>query len=242
MNKILIALLSSAVSAGVTWFITKHVYNKKMDTLANKATDEINNMRNQLDALHKEFVVNRPIEEAVENMKKWDNIASQTKIDKEYNDTLSVLKTYSDGKSDEEVVTEFRQNILAGRELAKQRTNYAELTKSYDRESPSFGERIPNAKVILPEDGPTIKEISMDEFADEEVYEKSYLSLYEDERMLYDEDGTELSCKGVLGVSLDELLKRANEDGEDAFYFKDIITERAYQVDIYMGTYEEDVK
>lgn len=188
MNKILVSLISAAVGAAVSWFITKRVYEKKMDDLANATVEEVQAMHEQITNLHKVFVEEQPIEVADARQKTWDQIAEAS------GSTI--------GKTDAEVVKEFRDNILAAREQKEREndiTGYAVETAQYTSDP------------VNPDTykGPSIYLITELEYEDGDPgYSKEEWSMWLKEEGIYDEYGEPVDAvKGFIGLTYEELAE-----------------------------------
>lgn len=207
MNKIFISAISLAVGAAVSWFITKKVYDKKINNLVASTNEEVEAMHKQLSELHKTLVDEQPTTVALENQKKWDEIAKTA--------GSKVGATYAP-KTDDQVVEEFRANIEAA--------NVAP--------TPSFAEYKEEAAKYIPDeiqnDGPTIYEITAEEYYHGDPgYTKTDLDLYMLEEDVYDTDTSERidGLTGFIGMTVEELMDRID------IYYDDDTTEDEFDKD-----------
>lgn len=224
MNNVIIGLISASISAAVTYILTKRVYERKMDKLAEKTTKELLMKEEQLSEMHRVFVKSQPMPESLKRQKIWDTIIEKTKSN-----------TYIP-KTDEEVVKEFRDGIMAARTTTEERYSEAMgAIKTYGGdESPS--------------DISVFKEISFEVYdSDEEGYDKEDLSYYMSCGDLYDDRDYLLDDpKGVIGLNSKELEDRVdtaiNFDGANMFYIRDDDTRTDYCITIFgpetMSPYE----
>lgn len=186
MNKIIISLFSAAAGAAISWFITKRHYEKKLDEFAESTTDEVASMHEQLSDLHKVFVTEQPIEVAGERQKMWDKIANKagSRV----------------GKSDAEVVQEFREGILR----AKAQSEGVDVEAWKETTNPYVSD-----KDIPYEVGGSIYPITSLEFYEGETkHTKEEMTLWMLEEALYDDYEEPIDApKGSLGVTLEELME-----------------------------------
>ena len=207
MNKVIISLISAAVGAAASWFITKKIYDKKIDNLVASTNEEVGAMHQQLSELHKIFVDDQPTTVALERQKQWDKIAKDA--------GSKVGATYTP-KTDDQVVEEFRAGIEAANAKPNVDFNvYKEETAKY------VPEEIEN-------DGPTIYEITAEEYYNGDPgYSKNELDLYMLEEDVYDADTTERvdGLKGYIGMTPEELMERVDiyysDDTEEDKFDKD---------------------
>ena len=209
MNKIIIGIVSAAVGAAVSWFVTKKIYDKKLDNLVASTNEEVESMHKQLSDLHRIFVETQPTTVAMERQKQWDEIA------KEANSTVGA--TFKP-KTDEEVVNEFRAGIDNAK---KEKKDIPDVFKQYSESAQTYTPDEINTE-------PTIYEITAEEyFNGDPGYSKNELDLYMLEEDVYDRDTTERvdGLKGFIGMTPEELMGRIDiyydDDTEADKYDKD---------------------
>lgn len=209
MNKIIIGIVSAAVGAAVSWFVTKKIYDKKLDNLVASTNEEVESMHKQLSDLHRIFVETQPTTVAMERQKQWDEIA------KEANSTVGA--TFKP-KTDEEVVNEFRAGIDNAK---KEKKDIPDVFKQYSESAQTYTPDEINTE-------PTIYEITAEEyFNGDPGYSKNELDLYMLEEDVYDRDTTERvdGLKGFIGMTPEELMDRVDiyydDDTEADKYDKD---------------------
>ena len=214
MNKIAIATLTAAITAPTTWFITKKHYEKKLDILANSTVAEVSSMHDQLKELHRVFVEEQPIEVAESRQRTWDTIA------KEVNSSV--------GRTDAEVVEEFRNGIMNAN-TPQENAGYSENVAEYSSE--------PEKTTSF--DGPNIFMITGAEFDDcDPTHTKEELELWMVEEGLYNESDDPVdACKGFIGITLEELISIADTHDNEYLYFRNENTMSDYSVHINRDGY-----
>jgi hypothetical protein len=219
-EKIVIGILSAAAGAAVSWFITKKHYEKALDNLAESTVGEVQSMHDQLNELHRVFVEEQPIAVADSRQKTWDAIANSVKSNV--------------GKTDEEVVADFRANIEKAHHKEQQDNNvsYAVETARY------------SAEAVNPDEykGPSIYMITELEFDDGDPgYSKEEMQLWMVEEELYDEHDEPVdAAKGFIGITLEELMELAETHPDNEyFYYRNENTHGDYSVHIHRSGYSD---
>lgn len=223
MNNIIVGMIAASTAAGVTFIFTRRYYNKKLDHLANATTEEVRSMHEQLKEVHRIFVEDQPIEVASSRQKTWDAIANSVKSNA--------------GKTDEEVVQEFRSGIENAK---KNKEEGSDILRAY---SPVQKDEVVVNEEIVPDtitNDPDIFLITELEFHDMDTRRtKGELHLWMVEEGLYDDADEPLdACKGFIGMTLEELMDFVDAHADtDYLYFRNEKTKADYSVIVHRAGY-----